>query len=305
MTGILVKRATAVGPTFGGCSADVAHTPAWVSTGLVGQAHHPPMVGRKKKVVVPVEEPVDLSSRVGGREPVAPPKPALPAFELPPVRRHDGPIDSAVRTRPAATPAAAPKAPPAATDRSGRPTMIGLDEAPAGAKAAPSGRPAMIGLDEAPAAAKKNERPAMIGLDEAPAALTPQPAPPATPERPAMIGLEESLASPPPRVAILDDEPAAEPPLLSVREAPEFGEIDLVATPLPTPDDWHHFELALRKLRGIGELRTEYYRAGVLKVRVRWSGADRFANAVRSVPGYRVRVLGEDRHTVQVLIGRR
>ena len=81
-------------------------------------------------------------------------------------------------------------------------------------------------------------------------------------------------------------------------------EIDLVATPLPTPDDWHHFELALRKLRGIGELRTEYYRAGVLKVRVRWSGVDRFANAVRSVPGYRVRVLGEGRNTVQVLVGR-
>lgn len=120
-----------------------------------------------------------------------------------------------------------------------------------------------------------------------------------------MIGLEEALTAPAPRVAIQDDEPAAEPPLLSVREAPEFGEIDLIATPLPTPDDWHHFELALRTLRGIGELRTEYYRAGVLKVRVRWTGADRFANAVRGVPGYRVRVLGEDRTTVQVLIGRR
>ena len=31
----------------------------------------------------------------------------------------------------------------------------------------------------------------------------------------------------------------------------------------------------------------------------------RFANAVRGVPGYRVRVLGEDRNTVQVLVGRR
>jgi len=141
----------------------------------------------------------------------------------------------------------------------------------------------------------------MIGLDEAPAHPTKEKAN----DRPTMIGLDEALSAPPPRVAILDDEPAAEPPLLSVREAPEFGEIDLVATPLPTPDDWHHFELALRQLRGIGELRTEYYRAGVLKVRVRWSGADRFANAVRTVPGYRVRVLGEDRNTVQVLIGRR
>ena len=182
--------------------------------------------------------------------------------------------------------------------------MIGMDEAPMAASPAPerSGRPTMIGLDEAPAAGTKptNERPTMIGLDEAP-----NPTKPKANDRPTMIGLDEALSAPPPRVAIMDDEPAAEPPLLSVREAPEFGEIDLVATPLPTPDDWHHFELALRKLRGIGELRTEYYRAGVLKVRVRWSGADRFANAIRSVPGYRIRVLGEDRNTVQVLIGRR
>ncbi|GAC1702889.1 MAG: hypothetical protein NVS9B6_19500 [Candidatus Limnocylindrales bacterium] len=252
------------------------------------------MVGRKKKVVVPVEEPVDLSSRIGGREPAVPPAPGLSAFGLPPVRRHDGPIDSAARARPGASAGATPR------DR--RHTTLG-----AAPQAVPSGRPTMIGLDEAPmtATAPPSGRPPMIGLDEPPAASTPVPAPAAKPERPAMIGLEESLAPPPPRIAILEDEPAAEPPLLSVREAPEFGEIDLVATPLPTPDDWHHFELALRKLRGIGELRTEYYRAGVLKVRVRWSGADRFANAVRSVPGYRVRVLGEDRNTVQVLIGRR
>ena len=189
--------------------------------------------------------------------------------------------------------------------------MIGEDEAPMAAKPAdPSGRPTMIGLDEAPAAADpkpKGERPTMIGLDEAPAqpTTTNANANAHANDRPTMIGLDEALSAPPPRVAILEDEPAAEPPLISVREAPEFGEIDLVATPLPTPDDWHHFELALRKLRGIGELRTEYYRAGVLKVRVRWSGADRFANAIRNVPGYRVRVLGEDRNTVQVLIGRR
>jgi len=120
-----------------------------------------------------------------------------------------------------------------------------------------------------------------------------------------MSDLEEPFAAAPSPSATLGDDPNAELPLLSVREAPEFGEVDLIATPLPTPDDWHHFELALRTLRGIGQLRTEYYRSGVLKVRVRWSGADRFGNAVRSVPGYRVRVLGEDRRTVQVLIGRR
>lgn|GEM_PF-2303724 len=191
------------------------------------------MVGRKKKVpAVPAEEPIDLSARIGVRDDAA--------AAVPPVRRHDGPIDPATRAR-------------------------------------------ILIADPVPVAVQHTA---------------------AWSDRPTMIGLEESLAPAPPRVAILDDEPASAPPLISVRAAPAFGEIDLVATPLPTPDDWHHFELALRKLRGIGELRTEYYRAGVLKVRVRWSGVDRFANAVRSVPGYRVRVLGEDRNTVQVLVGR-
>ena len=194
------------------------------------------MVGRKRKgAPVPVEEPVDLLARIGGRH-GAPAAPTPVASEPTPHRRHDGPIDRETRAR-----------------------ILIADPAP---QAAPSSRPTMIGLEEA---------------------LTAWPAP----------------------VAPIDDETVSEPPLVSVRGAPIFGEIDLVATPLPTPDEWHHFELALRKLRGIGELRTEYYRAGVLKVRVRWSGVDRFANAVRTVPGYRVRVLGEDRSTVQVLVGRR
>lgn len=89
----------------------------------------------------------------------------------------------------------------------------------------------------------------------------------------------------------------------SPRAAPGPGEIDLVVTPLPTPDDWHRFELALRKVRGVGQLRTEYYRHGVLKVRVSYQGPDRLAAALRSgVPGYRVRVIGEDRVTLQILV---
>jgi len=80
-------------------------------------------------------------------------------------------------------------------------------------------------------------------------------------------------------------------------------EVDLVVTPLPTPDDWHRFELALRKVRGVGQLRTEYYRHGVLKVRVSYQGGDRLAAALRAgVPGYRVRVIGEDRATLQILV---
>lgn len=90
----------------------------------------------------------------------------------------------------------------------------------------------------------------------------------------------------------------------SVREAPSLGEMDLVVTPLLTPDDWHHFELALRRLPGVGTLRTEYYRAGILKLRLRWSGAERLAEAVAAVPGYRVGILGEDRSTVQIRVVR-
>jgi hypothetical protein len=44
----------------------------------------------------------------------------------------------------------------------------------------------------------------------------------------------------------------------------------------------------------VGQLRTEYYRHGVLKVRVSYQGTDRLAAAIRAgVPGYRVRVIGE------------
>ncbi|MEX2047800.1 MAG: hypothetical protein WEE03_11605 [Chloroflexota bacterium] len=94
-----------------------------------------------------------------------------------------------------------------------------------------------------------------------------------------------------------------EPAIPSTRTPPGPGETDLVVTPLPTPDDWHHFELALRRVRGVGQLKTEYYRHSVLKVRVSYTGADRLAHLLRTgVPGYRVRVIGEDRRTLQILV---
>jgi hypothetical protein len=103
--------------------------------------------------------------------------------------------------------------------------------------------------------------------------------------------------------ALADESHQPEPAIPSPRAAPGPGEIDLVVTPLPTPDDWHRFELALRKVRGVGQLRTEYYRHGVLKVRVSYQGTDRLAAALRAgVPGYRVRVIGEDRATLQILV---
>ena len=94
-----------------------------------------------------------------------------------------------------------------------------------------------------------------------------------------------------------------EPAIPSTRTPPGPGETDLVVTPLPTPDDWHRFELALRRVKGVGQLKTEYYRHSVLKVRVSYTGADRLAHLLRSgVPGYRVRVIGEDRQTLQILV---
>ncbi|HET9809864.1 MAG TPA: hypothetical protein VFQ66_09210 [Candidatus Limnocylindria bacterium] len=94
-----------------------------------------------------------------------------------------------------------------------------------------------------------------------------------------------------------------EPAIPSTRTPPGPGETDLVVTPLPTPDDWHRFELALRRVKGVGQLKTEYYRHSVLKVRVSYTGADRLAHLLRSgVPGYRVRVIGEDRMTLQILV---
>ena len=103
--------------------------------------------------------------------------------------------------------------------------------------------------------------------------------------------------------ALVEESQKREPAIPSPRAAPGPGEVDLVVTPLPTPDDWHRFELALRKVRGVGQLRTEYYRHGVLKVRVSYQGGDRLAAALRAgVPGYRVRVIGEDRATLQILV---
>jgi len=105
------------------------------------------------------------------------------------------------------------------------------------------------------------------------------------------------------RKALVEESVKPQPAIPSPRGAPGPGEIDLVATPLPTPDDWHRFELALRRVPGVGTLRTEYYRHGVLKVRVAYQGRDRLATALREgVPGYRVRVIGEDRATLQILV---
>ena len=127
---------------------------------------------------------------------------------------------------------------------------------------------------------------------------------------PMMIGLDEAVAKPAPETPLAVDEPApaegpsAGPAIVTPRESPLPGEMDLVVTPLATPDDWHHFELALRRVPGVGSLRIEYYRAGILKLRLQWNGAERFAEAVAGVPGYRVGILGEDRSTVQIRVGR-
>ena len=124
-------------------------------------------------------------------------------------------------------------------------------------------------------------------------------------DRPALIGADEpaaqfKLTAPAPEMKV---EPPASDAIASPRTAPASGEIDIVVTPLPTPDDWHRFELALRRVRGVSQLRPEYYRHGVAKMRVHWEGKDRLAQALRSgLPGYRVRIIGEDRGTIQILV---
>ena len=175
---------------------------------------------------------------------------------------------------------------------------------------------------------KKDEGPldlaARIGGRNAPDQRppTPPPAEPAQPQRhdgplpprrestarPAMIGMDEPAPPPlvvtPPPSALSD---AAEDPtggaIPSVRTPPAPGEIDVVVTPLPTPDDWHRFEIALRRVRGVTQLRPEYYRHGVAKMRVMWEGSERLSQALRTgVAGYRIRVIGEDRSTIQLLV---
>jgi hypothetical protein len=158
-----------------------------------------------------------------------------------------------------------------------------------------------------------------IGARQPAPAKKEETAAPATPPEPPQTRIDGPIPSAPrPRViptredrdqgvlirkALADDSAKPEPAIPSPRGAPGPGEIDLVATPLPTADDWHRFELALRRVKGVGQLRTEYYRHGVLKVRVSYQGAERLASALRGgVSGYRVRVIGEDRATLQILV---
>lgn len=159
-------------------------------------------------------------------------------------------------------------------------------------------------------------RPTIIGAEESSApAFAPVPLPELRPStlavRPMMIGLDE--IAPQPALEVLADlledgapreGASAGPAIVAPREAPLPGEMDLVVMPLPTPDDWHHFELALRRVPGVGPLRIEYYRAGILKLRLQWTGSQRFSEAVATVPGYRVGILGEDKSTVQIRVGR-
>ena len=108
---------------------------------------------------------------------------------------------------------------------------------------------------------------------------------------------------PPALVLVAQEEPERRAPIPSPRTPPSLGETDIVATPLPTLDDWHRFELALRRVRGVSQVRPEYYRYGVLKVRVAYEGAGPVGDAVRDgIPGYRVRVIGADRSTLQILV---
>ena len=136
------------------------------------------------------------------------------------------------------------------------------------------------------------------------------PLPPRRDARPVMIGMDEPSPPPTPTIASepsADEQAATGGAIPSPRTPPGPNEIDLVITPLPTPEDWHRFEKALRRVPGVlhGEslVRTEYYRHGVLKVRVTYEGQRGLANALRAgVPGFRVRVIGEDRTTIQLLI---
>ena len=121
-------------------------------------------------------------------------------------------------------------------------------------------------------------------------------------DRAALVG-SAAPDEPPPAVLVAQEEPERSAPIPSPRTPPSLGETDIVATPLPTLDDWHRFELALRRVPGVSQVRPEYYRYGVLKVRVAYEGGGPVGDAVRDgIPGYRVRVIGEDRSTLQILV---
>jgi hypothetical protein len=236
-----------------------------------------------KDAKVREDAPFDLSARIGTRaadEAAPPPPEPMPPPVLEPtpmVQRLDGPL------------------PPR---RPERPTYIGMDEAPA-----PMRKNKIASAPAAPAPA------APAPAASASAASTPS----ATAVPPvAMLPSASTMpdvSMPEPRSArdIVDKSmraaPAPSTAIASARQSPVAGEIDVVVTPLPTPDDWHRFEIALRRVRGITQLRPEFYRHGVAKMRVVWEGEERLAHVLRGgMPGYRVRILGEDRSTLQILV---
>ena len=144
---------------------------------------------------------------------------------------------------------------------------------------------------DGPLPSRRGERPTFIGMDE--------PTPSAGPERPARVAPEPNASD-----AAGEGAPKSlSGAIASRRTPPGPGEIDVVVTPLATPDDWHQFEIAFRRVRGITQLRPEYYRHGVAKMRVMWEGEGRLAQVLRAgIPGFRVRVIGEDRGTLQILV---
>ena len=161
------------------------------------------------------------------------------------------------------------------------------------------GTPAEPQRFDGPLPSRRGERPSYIGMDEPPAPA---------PVRPEPARSAPDAMHPAPASDVRDATGEAAPKSLggaiaSRRTAPGPGEIDVVVTPLATPDDWHQFEIAFRRVRGITQLRPEYYRHGVAKMRVMWEGEGRLAQALRAgIPGFRVRVIGEDRGTLQILV---
>lgn len=157
---------------------------------------------------------------------------------------------------------------------------------------------------------KKGQQPIELPVDLARRIGAPEPEDPAPPTEteapptvlPEPVEIRPAADEPAParEEAVRAPDPA--PAFVPHREPPALGEMDVVVTPLPTPDDWHRFELALRKVKGVSRVQPEYYRHGVLKVRMAYSGDRRLAQALRELPGYRVRVIGEDRRTLQILV---
>ncbi|OLC58632.1 MAG: hypothetical protein AUH85_00460 [Chloroflexi bacterium 13_1_40CM_4_68_4] len=84
--------------------------------------------------------------------------------------------------------------------------------------------------------------------------------------------------------------------------SPGLGEIDVLAGPLPHADDRKRFEGALSRVQGARDVRGIATVGKTHRVRLRYTDAVPFAERLRALKEFRLRVIAQSATIVQVLV---